>query len=111
MARCDECVCYFDLGGDGTRGECHYAPPLPVGDYKGDTSSPWPIVLASDECAQHFPGAHAGTTCVLCTNYSDGVCKAIPPTPVGEYKGDVSLWPLVLATDYSCCACFNIDLP
>jgi hypothetical protein len=129
MARCRDCVNVIVL--DDPKGECHLAPPIPVGEYPLGHSS-WPIVhLDNDECAQYSAGVHAGTTCDGCTNYSaisfldpgscanpdkpeaddsicaDAECHAIPPTPVGEYRGDRSLWPRVQDGDYTCSSCYD----
>jgi hypothetical protein len=35
-----------------------------------------------------------------------GRCLLCPPVPTGEYKGDYSQWPIVLATNYcNLCRC------
>jgi len=128
MAQCSDCVCYRLL--DATKGECHYAPPVPEGEYPY-CHSEWPIVLAGDLCGQYSAGAHTGNTCDTCAYYTplpvtdpgachnpdrpeandsicaDAECIAIPPTPVGEYRGDLSAWPRVMDDDWTCCSCWS----
>ena len=129
MAKCRNCENVIVL--DDPKGECHLSPPVPTGEYPC-ANSQWPIVhLDNDECAQFVNGVHPGTRCNACGNYSvlpssdpgscsnpdkpeagenicaDAECLAIPPTPVGEYRGDRSLWPRVRDHDYICYTCYS----
>ena len=126
MAPCSACVCYKRI--DDDQGECHNAPPVPEENFPMARSE-WPIVQHDDACSLHSAGVHAGTTCDSCVNYAvldpldpgactnvnqvsdelcaDAECLAIPPTPVGEFRGELSLWVRVLNDDYTCCACYD----
>lgn len=124
---CSDCVSYIAI--DATTGECHNAPPIPEGEFPL-CKSEWPVVQATDECGQYSLGAHPGTVCSSCANYNvlpasdpgacnhpgkpedndsicaDAECFAIPPTPTGSYRGDLSEWPRVMDDDPSCTICY-----
>lgn len=65
--QCDGCVCF--VAENPERGTCCYAPPVPTGEFH-KLKSEWPKVLSTDLCSLFSPGAHAGTTCSFCLNYS-----------------------------------------
>lgn len=130
MAQCSDCVCYVAIP-DTSTGECHYAPPVPEGEYPY-CKSEWPIVQNTDLCGQYSVGVHAGTTCDGCVHYNalpatdpgscsnpdkpeadesvcaDAECLAIPPTPTGEFRGDLSSWTRVKSDNYTCCSCYEV---
>ncbi len=106
---CLLCESYIPV--DSESGECHFLPPTPLDQYRGDPGE-WAIVLATDECAEFNAGSHPGTACLTCTRRSaiefttTGECKATV-TPLGSYRGRKSENAVVNDDDPSCTSCYD----
>lgn len=110
-----------------TEGFCKLSPPIPVEDYPLIRSQYPRVEATGTQCGQFVPGVISANIHSNCVHYSaldandpgsclhdpthelcaDGECLANPPVPVGDFIGDLSAYPRVMAAETACMGCYE----